>query len=258
MKSELTITLLQANIKACDRSINLAHYTELLKGRAEGTDVLLLPEMFPTGFQMDSAYFEPHRGESFAWMQAVAKQYDCAVGGSIAVQDGGRNYNRFYLVDPSGTYVYYDKRNLFLLAGEEKVFTAGSERVVVNHHGWRLMLQTCFDLRFPETARSRGDYDVLLYTASWPSARDFAWRSLLVARAIENQCYVAAVNRVGADAKGVAHIGHSVVLDFVGQPVSSLSDGVEGVLQARCRREMLGKFRESFPLFSANREKELI
>lgn len=249
MKSELTITLLQADSKACERQANLAHYTELLTGLAEGTDVLLLPEMFPTGFQMDAAYFEPHRGEAFAWMQAVAKQYDCAVGGSIAVQDGGHNYNRFYWVEPSGASVHYDKRNLFLLAGEEKVFTAGSERVVVHHRGWRLMLQTCFDLRFPETGRSRGDYDVLLYTASWPAARDFAWQSLLTARAIENQCYLAAVNRVGLDGKGFPHVGHSVVLDFLGQPMGGLPDGAEGLLRVSCSAERLGKLRASFPLF---------
>ena len=251
---DLSIAILQPEILASDRETNLAYYSDRLKALPYGIDLLLLPEMFPTGFQMNLAatqperYFEPHEGRSFVWMQTLAKQHDCAVAGSIAVTDGGRNYNRFYFVEPNGASLYYDKRHLFLLAGEDKLFTPGEKRVVATFRGWRVMLQTCFDLRFPESARSHGDYDLLLYTASWPAARDFAWRSLLTARAIENQSYVAAANYVGRDAKGYPYVGHSAILDFQGNLIATLPDGEPGVLLATCSAERLCKSRASFPL----------
>lgn len=251
---DLSIAILQPEILACDREENLAYYSERLKLLPTGIDLILLPEMFPTGFRMDVAatqpalYFEAHEGHSFVWMQTLAKQHDCAVAGSIAVTEGGRNYNRFYLVEPNGASVYYDKRHLFHLAGEDKLFTPGEKRVVAPWRGWRIILQTCFDLRFPESARSHGDYDLLLYAASWPAARDFAWRSLLTARAIENQSYLAAANYVGRDNKGYPYVGHSAILDFQGNVIATLPDGEAGIFQATCNAERLSKSRRSFPL----------
>ncbi len=251
---DLSIAILQPEILASEREAKLADYSDRLKALPNGIDLLLLPEMFPTGFRMDVAatqparYFESHEGRSFVWMQALAQQHDCAVAGSIAVTEGGRNYNRFYLVEPNGASLYYDKRHLFHLAGEDKLFTPGEKRVVATFRGWRVMLQTCFDLRFPESARSRGDYDLLLYAASWPAARDFAWRSLLTARAIENQSYVAAANYVGHDNKGYPYVGHSAILDFQGNVMATLPDGEAGILQANCNAERLCKSRASFPL----------
>jgi possible hydrolase len=245
---ELVIAVAQLRMVDGDVATNLAHYTDVLAELPQPTDLILLPEMFPTGYQIRTSILEPHLGSSVAWMHNLAARYDAMVGGTIGVTDAGKNYNRFYLVEPTGNVSYYDKQHLFAMAGEEKIFTAGNRRIVVNFRGWRIALQTCFDLRFPESARNCGDYDLLLYAASWPAVRDYAWRSLLVARAIENQTYIAAANRVGDDAKGHAYVGHSCILDAEGKACSELPDVAEGILTACISKKHLAILRTSFPV----------
>ncbi len=246
--NDFSVTVVQSQIVDGEVDTNLAHYAELLAALSQPTDLILLPEMFPTGYQIRTSILEPHLGSSVAWMHNLAARYDAMVGGTIGVTDAGKNYNRFYLVEPTGNVSYYDKQHLFAMAGEEKIFTAGNRRIVVNFRGWRIALQTCFDLRFPESARNCGDYDLLLYAASWPAVRDYAWRSLLVARAIENQTYIAAANRVGDDAKGHAYVGHSCILDAEGKACSELPDVAEGILTARISKKHLATLRTSFPV----------
>ena len=244
---DLCVTVVQAQIAEGEVEANLAHYAELLTSIRDTTDLILLPEMFPTGYRIQECLIEPHCGRSVEWMQRIATHYNALVGGTIAVTDSGKNYNRFYLVPPTGAINYYDKRHLFPLAGEDKLFAAGAQRVIVSFRGWRIALQTCFDLRFPESARNRDDYDLLLYAAAWPADRDYAWRQLLIARAIENQTYLAAANRVGVTSKGMAYIGHSMVLDGGGNVCAELPDFREGILTAKLNQGKLAQLRTEFP-----------
>ncbi len=245
---DFRIAIAQVSIEDRATKSNLIHNAELLTTLAEPVDLILFPEMFPTGYQMKREFFDLSGRETLAWMKVQAQKYDALVGGSVAISEEARAYNRFYLVAPSGAVEYYDKRHLFAFAGEDKVFTAGKRRVVVAFRGWRLGLQVCFDLRFPESARNFRDYDLLLYTASWPSVRDFAWQHLLVARAIENQCYIAAVNRVGKDSHGNEYIGHSVVLDYMGQTLTNFADYEEGIRVTSCSYAKLCNVRDAFPV----------
>lgn len=246
--NDFSVTVVQSRIVDGEVATNLEHYTELLAPLSQPTDLILLPEMFPTGYHIHERFVEPHLGHSVEWMQRMAVRYNALVGGTVAVVDAGKNYNRFYLVDPAGAITYYDKQHLFVLAGEEKVFAAGSRRVIVTFRGWRIALQTCFDLRFPESARNKQEYDLLLYAASWPAARDYAWRHLLIARAIENQTYLAAANRVGIDPKGHAYVGHSIILDACGSVCAELPDSSEGILCSKLNGEWLERLRTDFPI----------
>ena len=202
--------------------------------------------MFTTGFCTDpTETAEPADSETLAWMRSVAAARNAAVGGSVATEADGRYYNRFYFVKPDGSYATYDKRHLFSFAGEDKRYTAGTERVVVEHCGFRILLQVCYDLRFPVWCRCRSDYDAILCVASWPAPRREVWRTLLRARAIENQCYVVGVNRTGDDPWN-HYAGDSAVVDFKGTPLCE-ADASEGVFTARLDREALDRFRTKFP-----------
>lgn len=213
-------------------------------------DVVVLPEMFATGFDVgDASIGEPAEGPVLQWMMRMAARLDAAVEGSVAVADGGdgRLVNRHYFVRPDHTFDFYDKRHLFGFGGETRCYKAGAERVVVNWRGARLLLQTCYDLRFPVFARNRGDYDVAVYVASWPQSRISAWDALLLARGIENAAYVVGVNRVGV-ASGVAYDGHSRIVDHLGRTVASVADGCSGVAVAEVDLKRLRSFRLKFPV----------
>ena len=168
------------------------------------------------------------------------------MGGSVATEADGRYYNRFYFVKPDGSYATYDKRHLFSFAGEDKRYTAGTERVVVEHCGFRILLQVCYDLRFPVFARNRGDYDMILYVANWPTVRISAWNALLRARAVENQCYVAGVNRTGDD-PALAYDGSSALIGFLGETVAAATPGREEAVQGEADLKALEAFRAKFP-----------
>ena len=182
-------------------------------------------------------------------MQRKAVERNCAVAGSVAVQQNGKYYNRFYFVHPDGSVQHYDKKHLFTYGGEDKRFTAGTQRVVVNYRGVRILLEVCYDLRFPVWSRNLGDYDMILYVASWPTPRVDAWSALLRARAIENQCYVAGVNRMGTD-PACEYSGGSAIIDPYGKTMAECPWSCESEVTAEIDMEKLAAFREKFPVLN--------
>ena len=214
-----------------------------------GADLYVFPEMFSTGFCTIPEGIAEGDGLTLQWMKAKAAQVDAAIAGSVAVKEDDRYFNRFYFVKPDGTVTYYDKKHLFTYGGEHERFTAGDKRVVVEFRGVRILLEVCYDLRFPIWSRNHGDYDMILYVASWPTVRVAAWKSLLVARAIENQCYVAGVNRVGNDPYN-EYSGGSMVIDPYGKIIASCEDRVEMTAEADVDMDMLEAFRAKFPVLN--------
>jgi omega-amidase len=243
------ISIVQQPLVWQDAEANRAHFTAVLAPLAGTTDLVVLPEMFTTGFTMKPEDFaEPADGETRAWLLQQAAALDAAVGGSVAVNDNGRYFNRFMLALPGGPTYWYDKRHLFRMGGEHRHYSGGSHALIVEWRGIRLCPLVCYDLRFPVWSRRRPEleYDLAIYSANWPAARRYAWSTLLRARAIENQAFVAGVNRVGDDGKGVAHTGDSVVLDFTGQPLVELNDQPH-VVTLPLDLDALRAWRDKFP-----------
>lgn len=245
----MKVTILQRNIEWANPQVNVSRADEVMSAQAD-TDLFVLPEMFSTGFcTQPEGIAESADSETLQWMKRKAAELDCAVAGSVAVCQEGRFYNRFYFVSPDGAVRHYDKKHLFTYGGEHKHFTAGTERVVVTFRGVRILLAVCYDLRFPVWARNRGDYDMILYVASWPTPRIDAWSTLLRARAIENQCYVAGVNRVGNDPY-CAYPGGSVIIDPYGKTLAECPWNEESYASAEINMEVLEQFRKKFPVLS--------
>lgn len=243
----MRVTILQRNIEWANPALNIQRADEAISRNA-GADLYVLPEMFSTGFcTQPEGIAESSESDTLRWMQRKAAEMDAAIAGSVAIEQEGRYYNRFYFVKPDGSVAHYDKKHLFTYGGEHLRFTAGEERVVVEWRGVRILLEVCYDLRFPIWARNRGDYDMILYVASWPTPRVAAWSALLVARAIENQCYVAGVNRVGTD-PACDYCGGSVVIDPYGRHIATCADGVECEATAEVDMAALEAFREKFPV----------
>ncbi|MBS1569680.1 MAG: amidohydrolase [Bacteroidetes bacterium] len=244
---DLRVTLVQSMLHWEDAEANRKRFSELLEGLPGNTDLVVLPEMFTTGFSMRSAELaESMDGPTVAWMRKLANKLDAALYGSVIIGEGGKHYNRGLFVEPEGKVTIYDKRHLFRFADETSHYSAGQERVVVQWRGWRLLLQVCFDLRFPVFARNRGDYDAILYVANWPEARRYAWSQLLVARAIENQCYVAGVNRTGMDGKGIHYTGDSAMIDPKGAVEAAMPRS--GTRTFMLDAAALEDFRRKFPV----------
>ena len=243
----MKVTILQRNIEWANPVLNVQRAEEAIDRNA-GADLYVLPEMFSTGFcTQPEGIAESCDSDTLKWMKRKATEIDAAIAGSVAVEQEGKYYNRFYFVKPDGSVTYYDKKHLFTYGGEHLRFTAGDERVVVEWRGVRILLEVCYDLRFPIWARNRGDYDMILYVASWPTPRVAAWSSLLVARAIENQCYVAGVNRVGTD-PACEYYGGSVIIDPYGRTIASCADNTECEATAEVDMVALEAFREKFPV----------
>jgi len=241
----MKISLIQTSLTWEDPQANRFNFGKLIN-RIEATDLIVLPEMFATGFTMNPKVIaETMDGETVAWMKEIATEKNCAITGSLVINEGGNYYNRLLFVYPDGNIKTYNKRHLFSLAGEDKAYTAGSDKLIVNYKGWKICPLVCYDLRFPVFARNVEEYDLLLYVANWPSPRIFAWDTLLKARAIENMCYVAGVNRIGEDAKGHPYPGHSQVLDCLGATVMEASTS-EGVFTVALDREKMLETREKF------------
>lgn len=211
------------------------------------TDILLLPEMFATGFYMKPNEIADENEETLRWMKSLAKERQTAVCGSVAVKENDIFYNRMYFVEPNGTFYSYDKRHLFSYSGEDKTYTPGKEKVIVHYKGWRILLQVCYDLRFPVFTRNNDNYDVILYVANWPKSRIDAWQTLLKARAIENQAYVFGLNRIGIDGNNLEYPESSYCYFADGTEVSTTS---ENIISAEFTREKLENFREKFPFLS--------
>ena len=245
-QGDLRVSLVQHPLAWEDPADNRRQFEELLDAANPDTDLVLLPEMFTTGFSMNAlANAEAPGGATYDWMQAMAERHDCAVAGSVAIADQGGVFNRL-LFATSDRVEIYDKRHLFRMAGEDKRYAVGQERVVVSWRGWRIKPEVCYDLRFPVFSRNRGDYDLLVYVANWPAPRAHHWRTLLTARAIENLACVVGVNRIGKDANGRDYQGDSLAIDARGELLADLGarDALETVTFSG---EGLRAYRDAFP-----------
>ena len=245
----MKIVILQTDIVWANPSVNVEKADEIIN-RYDGVDIFVLPEMFSTGFCTNpEGIAEKSDSKTLEWMKHTAQRKKCAVAGSIALEDKGQYYNRFYFVHPGGMVEWYDKKHLFTYGGEHKRFTAGTKRVIVNYKDVRILLQVCYDLRFPVWSRNRNDYDMAFYVASWPTPRVEAWKLLLKARAVENQCYVVGANRVGDDSM-CHYTGHAAIIDPYGRKISECNSEDEAVATAEINMERLAAFREKFPVLS--------
>jgi len=212
----LTITLVQSNLHWEAIDTNIAMFDQKLCDLPH-TDVVILPEMFSTGFSMNvKPIAETMEGKAVKWMRATAQKINAALTGSLIIEENGAYYNRLLWVEPDGTMHQYDKKHLFSMAEEDRSFSAGKERIIIDYKGWKIAPFICYDLRFPVWARNTVDYDIAFYVANWPQKRSHHWKSLLVARAIENQAYVFGVNRVGVDGSGFEYSGDTTALDPAG------------------------------------------
>ena len=240
----MKLALVQPDLVWENPQANRERLSEMLQ--PVSADLFLLPEMFTSGFTMHpQAVAEIMEGETVAWMRAMALEKSAALTGSVVIQEDGVFYNRLLFVCPSGEVHHYDKRHLFTLAGEHLAYGKGNERLVVEYNGWRICPLVCYDLRFPVFSRNTQGFDLLLYVANWPAPRINAWDTLLPARAIENVCYVAGVNRVGQDANGHHYSGHAQVIDQAGHHVLS-PQPAPGVYIATLDKTRLRDFRSRF------------
>ncbi|SHF78523.1 Predicted amidohydrolase [Flavobacterium fluvii] len=235
----MKIALIQSSLLWESPTANRNHFEEKINVIAEKVDLIVLPEMFSTGFTMNpEAVFETMQGETIQWLQSLAKAKRSAVTGSLVVKENDNFYNRLVFVFPSGEIQFYDKRHLFTLAGEDKVYTSGKGKLVVEYLGWKICPLVCYDLRFPVFARNVEEYDVLIYVANWPKSRIQAWDILLKARSVENMCYTIGVNRVGFDDNNLEYNGHSQTVDFIGNYTLDPQE-TEGVFIVELNKEKL-------------------
>lgn len=264
MKQTMKVAISQWNLLWADPEANVKKADQALAAVPEA-DLYVLPEMFSTGFctepegiaegceplglneDLITSGTGPKGPKTLQWMLSRAAQKNCALAGSFAIKEEGRFFNRFYFVCPDGKFASYDKRHLFTYGGEDKRFTSGKERVIVPWKGVRILLQVCYDLRFPVFCRNRGDYDMIIYVASWPSSRIEVWKTLLRARAIENQCFVVGVNRIGTD-PSCEYCGGSAIIDAYGRTLAHCPDGEESTVAAELNMEALTEFRKKFPV----------
>ncbi len=244
---DLKVTLVQTPLFWEDIKKNLEMFSQKLFELKDKTDLIVLPEMFNTGFSMNvNILAEKMGGRSIQWLSETAAELNCNVVGSLIIGEKEFNYNRLIWMRPDGSFFHYDKRHLFRMLDEHKSFTAGEDRQIVEINGWRLCPLICYDLRFPVWSRNRGDYDGLIYIANWPEARRHAWSSLLVARAIENQAYVIGVNRVGQDGNGLAFSGDSAAIDSRGKVFSKTQPYNAEIETVILSYQDLQDFREKF------------
>lgn len=242
----MKITLLQRDVIWADPEANIQKNNSVFTA-GDGSDLYVFPEMFSTGFCAEpEGIAEETPSVTLEWMRDKAAGYNCAVAGSIAIHEDGKYFNRFHFVYPDGKTEIYDKRHLFTFGGEHRRFTAGEERTIVTFNGIRILLEICYDLRFPVWSRNRGDYDMIIYVASWPKPRTDAWKLLLRARAIENQCYVAGVNRCGND-PAHEYEGGTAIIGPLGNTIAECPDGIESRISADIDITALREFRKRFP-----------
>jgi omega-amidase len=260
----LTIATIQTDLHWENKEANLRMLEDKLRNLEQRTEIVLLPEMFSTGFSMRPAELaEGMEGDTVAWMKQMSARYRIVLAGSLIIKEEEKFYNRFIWMLPNGQYGVYDKRHRFAFAGEDQFYTAGNKRTIASVKGWKINLQVCYDLRFPVWARQQPitneagervpEYDVLIYVANWPERRSHAWKTLLCARAIENQCYVIGVNRVGKDGNDVYHSGNTMVVDPLGEVLYHMADE-EDVFTITLQREQLDNIRTKFPFWKEGDE----
>lgn len=247
----LTFTIIQTNLIWENKAANLAMLEQKILGIKEKTQVVVLPEMFSTGFSMQPHLFaETMQGETINWMKKVAAEKRVIITGSLMIEEDGNYYNRLIWMLPNGQTGHYDKRHCFAFANENKHYKPGNKKAIAQVNSWKINLQVCYDLRFPVWARQQKDdlFDAIVYVANWPTRRSYAWKSLLVARAIENQCYVIAVNRVGNDGNNIEHCGDSMVINPLGEILYHKQDD-EDIFTITLDKNMLEEVRNKFPFW---------
>ncbi|MNX45630.1 2-oxoglutaramate amidase [compost metagenome] len=235
----MKVALIQSSIVWENPKLNRKYYEETINGIVGSVDLIVLPEMFTTGFTMNPQQVaETMQGETVVWLQTLAKAKKSAITGSLIIEENGQFFNRLVFVFPSGEMQYYDKKHLFTLAGEDRIYSRGREKNIIDYLGWKICPLVCYDLRFPVFSRNTEDYDLLLYVASWPKPRINAWDILIRARAVENMCYTIGVNRNGLDNNNFEYIGHSQVVDFLGNYVLEPQE-TEGVFMVELSKEKM-------------------
>ena len=251
--SSLALTIVQTDLSWENKAANLQRLKEKINAIEERTEIVVLPEMFTTGFSMQPELFaETMEGETVQWMKEIAAANKIIITGSVIIKENDEYFNRLIWMLPNGQFGYYNKRHLFAYAEEDKHYTAGDKRLIASVKGWKINLQICYDLRFPVWSRQQStetetEFDLLIYVANWPERRSHAWKTLLCARAIENQCYVAGVNRVGKDNKHT-YSGDSLVIDPLGQVLYHQAD-IEDIFTITLEKEEVNKVRMQFPFW---------
>ena len=248
--STLSFSLIQTALFWEDKGANLAMLAKKIMGIEAYTEIIVLPEMFSTGFSMQPEKFaETMDGPTVEWMRRISAEKKVILTGSLMIKEEEKYYNRLIWILPNGELGYYDKRHLFAFAGEDQHYSAGNKRLIASVKGWKINLQICYDLRFPVWARQQGEeYDVLLYVANWPEKRNHAWKTLLTARAIENQCISIGVNRVGLDGNNIAHSGDSLIVGPLGEVLYHCAYE-EDVFTITLQKEELTNARTQFPFW---------
>lgn len=247
----MKITIVQTDIVWENKKENLRVLRRKLTTLCGTTEIVVLPEMFSTGFSMNSKELaEPLSGETITTLKQWAKEFNIAISGSYIASDSDRYFNRAFFLTPEGEEHYYDKRHLFRMGQEPQHFSAGNERLIIHYHDWNICLLVCYDLRFPVWSRNvNNEYDLLIYVASWPIPRRDVWDTLLKARAMENMCYVCGVNRIGTDGHQLSYNGGSIVYSPKGETLISVPDNQEDLLTTTLDLSALRSFRDKFPVW---------
>lgn len=252
--STLTISTIQTDLFWEEKSTNLRLLEQKINELPDNTEIVVLPEMFSTGFSMRPEQLaEAMDGETVSWMRRVSHEYGVALTGSIIIKEADNYYNRLIWMLPNGNHGQYDKRHLFAFGEEDKHYTPGNKRLIASVKGWKINLMVCYDLRFPvwsrqQSSKDQPEFDLLIYVANWPERRSHAWKTLLCARAIENQCYVIGVNRVGNDGNSIYHSGNSLVIDPLGEVLYHMAD-TEDFFTITLQKEKLDEMRNRFPFW---------
>lgn len=244
--SDLSVHIIQYDIVWQDAEANRKNIENIISRESKSCDIIVLPEAFNSGFAVEAqSIAETIDGKTISWLMDKAEEYGCAICGSLFVNDKNNYYNRFVFASPDRTLQYYDKRHLFSIGGEDKIFSKGENRIIFNYKGWRILPSICYDIRFPVWSRNNLNYDIMINVANWDKSRINVWNTLLKARAIENQCYTIGVNRIGNDGSGSAYNGNSSIIDYKGNPIIELGNNCE-VGKAVLSYSSLHSFRSKF------------
>ncbi len=255
MKEDLKLALIQSDLVWEHSKENCQNFSNKIESISEDVDIIVLPEMFTTGFTMNAGTVaEAMDGETVQWMQKIASKTNAAIVGSAVILEDDTYYNRLIFAEPSGKIHHYDKKHTFTLVGEDNVYGAGTEKLIIDYKGWKICPLICYDLRFPVWARNVEDYDLLMYVANWPKTRVSAWDALLKARAIENMCYCIGVNRIGKDGVNVEYSGHSAAYDVLGNTITSIEPGKEQIEVVTLEKKHVEAYRNKLK-FLADRDR---
>jgi predicted amidohydrolase len=249
MPNNLNITRIQTSIKWENKEYNLSNFAKKIHSLRKNTDLIILPELCTTGFTMNvREHAESMDGETVNWFKQMAISKGCAITGSIIIQEQGNYLNRLIWADKNGQISYYDKKHLFRMGKENDFYTSGKNKLITELNGWKIQPMICYDLRFPVWSRNTEDVDLMIYVAHWPGVRTYPWKQLLIARAIENQCYVCGINAIGLDGNGIEYLGNSMVIDAKGNPLWQANEQRDLSHTIELNRDALERFRQKFPV----------